>query len=82
MANPVVEFVSDWIEQNVTPELDGADVDPETVQQHLSALIAEAQDEGISEEDIDDSGLDVPGLISAALGNASADENNVEDGDE
>ena len=54
MADPVVEFVSEWLEQNVTPELDGADLDPDTVQQHLSALIAEAQDEGISEEDIED----------------------------
>jgi hypothetical protein len=82
MADPVVEFVADWIEENVTPELDGSGVDPETVQQHLSALIAEAQDEGISEEDIDDSGLDVPSLIEAALKNAAGDDAEEDDGDE
>jgi hypothetical protein len=72
MADPVVEFVADWIEENLTPEITTGDVDPETVQKHLTMLLAEAQDEGISEEDIDESGLDVPSLIEAALKKAAA----------
>ncbi|HVF93933.1 MAG TPA: hypothetical protein VM900_06435 [Sphingomonas sp.] len=79
MADPVVEFVADWIEENVTPEIAVDEVDQETVQEHLTMLLAEAQDEGISEEDIDESGLDVPSLIEAALKKGSADE---ADGDE
>jgi len=82
MADPVVEFVADWIEENVTPELDGADVEPETVQEHLTMLLAEAQDEGITEEDIEESGLDVPSLIEAALKSAAADGSDEEDADE
>ena len=82
MADPVVEFVADWIEENVTPELDGGDVEPEVVQEHLSMLLAEAQEEGISEEDIEDSGLDVPSLIAAALKTGSADSDDEEDVDD
>jgi hypothetical protein len=82
MADPIVEFVADWIEENVTPELDGGDVDPETIQEHLNMLLAEAQDEGISEEDIEESGLDVPSLIRAALKSAAADGAEDDDGDE
>ena len=79
MADPVVEFVADWIGGNITPELIGDEVDEATVQEHLSALIAEAQDERISEEDIKESGLDVPSLITSALKGSAAD---VEDADE
>jgi hypothetical protein len=79
MADPVVEFVTDWIEGNITPELIADEVEEATVQEHLSALIAEAQDEGISEEDIEESGLDVPSLITSALKGSAAD---VEDADE
>ena len=82
MADPVVGFVVDWIEENLTPELNGGDVEPEVVQEHLSMLLAEAQDEGISEEDIDESGLDVPSLITAALKASSVDSDDEEDGDE
>jgi hypothetical protein len=79
MADPVVDFVSDWIADDVTPEVTGGDVDADTLQEHLSRLIAEAQDEGITEEDIDDTGLDVPGLIEAALtGSADADDGDDE----
>lgn len=82
MADPVVDFVSDWIADNVTPELTGGDIDPDTVQEQLSFLIAEAGEEGISEEDIEESGLDVPSLIEAALtGSADPDEGD-EDGDD
>ena len=79
MADPVVDFVADWIEGNITPELIADEVDEATVQEHLSALIAEAQDGGISEEDIEESGLDVPALITTALKGGAAD---VEDADE
>lgn len=81
MADPVVEFVSDWIEENVKSEITGGDVDPETVQEHLTLLLAEAREEGISEEDVDDSGLDVPGLIEAALTKDAADGDPVEEDD-
>lgn len=80
MADPVVDFVSNWIVENVTPEVTGGDADPDTVQEHLSRLIAEAQDEGITEEDIDETGLDVPGLIEAALtGSVDADAEDDDD---
>jgi hypothetical protein len=74
MADPVAEFVAEWIEENVTPELSADGVDPDTVQEHLSALIAEADDEGISEEDIEESGLDIPALIEKALKSGDVDE--------
>jgi hypothetical protein len=45
-------------------------------------LLAEAQEEGISEEDIEDSGLDVPSLIAAALKTGSADGDDEEDVDD
>ena len=74
-----MEFLTDWIEGNITPELIADEVDEVTVQEHLSALIAEAQDEGISEEDIEESGLDVPSLITSTLKGSAAE---VEDTDE
>lgn len=81
MADPVVEFVSDWIAENVTPEVTDEDVDPQAVQEQLSLLLAEARDEGISEEDIEESGLDVASLIEAALtpGSDAADEGDAEE---
>lgn len=81
MADPIVEFVVNWIGENVTPELDVDDVEPEVVQEHLSLLLAEAQAEGITEEDIEESGLDVPGLLAAALRSRSGDDDE-EDGDD
>jgi hypothetical protein len=74
MADPVVDFVSEWIEENVTPELSADGVDPDTVQEHLTALIAEAGEEGISEDDIEESGLDIPALIEAALKSSPTDD--------
>lgn len=74
MADPVVEFVTDWIEENVTPELSADGVDQEALQDHVSQLIADARVEGISEEDIDETGLDVPALIEAALKSDPADD--------
>lgn len=82
MADPVVDFVSDWIEENVTPELDVENVDPETVQEHLSLLLAEARDEGISEEDIDEAGVDVPSMIEAALRKGADDADEIDDDDD
>lgn len=80
MTDPVVEFVTEWIEANVTPEFDGGAVDPETVQEHLDALLVEAKDEGIPENEIEDSGLDVPALIATALKNAADGDQDVDDG--
>ena len=79
MADPIVEFVTDWIEGNITPELITDEVDEAAVQEHLSALIAEAQDEGISEEDIEESGLDVPSLITSALQGSVGDTEDADD---
>ena len=50
-------------------------------QEHLSRLMAEAQDEGITEEDIDETGLDLPGLIETALA-GSVDDDIADDGDD
>lgn len=83
MADPVVDFVSDWIVDNVTPEVPGEDIAADTVQEHLSRLLSEAQEEGISEDEIDATGLDVPGLIEAALtGTANVDDADDSDDDE
>ena len=46
-----------------------------------TALIAEAGEEGISEDDIEESGLDIPALIEAALKNSPTDEADPDEDD-